>query len=82
MRRARVTYVSAAEMAQKDRDRSDFRVRDERPRDAEHAQIPGEGPRAELGQLPVEAREQVVADLPNLFSDEIVVCRAAIRPQA
>ena len=49
------------------------RVRDERPRNAEHARIPGERTDAELGQLPVVARRQVVTHLANLFVDEIVI---------
>ena len=48
-------------------------VRDECPGDAEHARKSGERSVGELGQLAIEARRQVLADLADLFFDHVVV---------
>jgi hypothetical protein len=48
-------------------------VGDEGPGQAEHARITSERAAGELGQLPVVARRQVVADLADLRFDQAVV---------
>ena len=49
------------------------RMRDECPRQPEHAWIAGQRPVGELGQLPVVAGRQVVIDLADLRLDDMVV---------
>ena len=49
------------------------RVGHQRPRRAEHPRKAGEWPRGQLGQLRVEARWQVDADLADLHVDQVVV---------
>ena len=46
---------------------------DEGPGDSIHARIAGERPLGQLGQLPVEPGRQVVADLAQLFVDDVEV---------
>ena len=43
------------------------------PRDAEDARIADERPGGELGQLPIEARRQIVLDLADLLLHQMVV---------
>ncbi len=43
------------------------------PGEAEHPGIAGERPLGELRQLPVIARRQVIADLADLFLDEMII---------
>src|SRR4030095_2892401 len=55
--------IGVHETAQSLRIETAVAVRDVCPRDAEHTRIADERPAAELGQLPVEARRQIVLDL-------------------
>ena len=48
-------------------------VGDKGPGHAEHPRISGERPVGELGQLPVVARRQIVADLADLLFDDVIV---------
>ncbi len=48
-------------------------MRDERPREAEDARIAGERAFCEFWQLAIVAGRQVVADLADLFLDEVIV---------
>ena len=49
------------------------RVRHERPGQAEHARVAGEGPAGQLGQAPVVAGGQIVAHLAHMLLDQVVV---------
>jgi hypothetical protein len=55
--------ISLDESAEKIRVEAAIRVRDKGPRDTVDARIAGEGPIGQLGQLPIKARGQIVADL-------------------
>jgi len=48
-------------------------MRHERPRDSVDARIAGERPLDELGQLSIESRRQVVANLAQLFVHDVEV---------
>ena len=65
--------VGRDEPAQQVRVEAAVRMRDECPRQPEHAWIPGQWPVRELGQLPVVAGRQVVIDLADLRLDDMVV---------
>ena len=65
--------VGSDESGQQVRVDAAVRVGDERPRDTQHARIAGQRALGQLGQLLVIATRQVVADLPDLRLDDMVV---------
>ncbi len=65
--------IGADEAAQDVRIEIAVGMRDERPGNAEHPRIAGERPVGEFRQLAVVTGRQVVANLADLFFDEVIV---------